>query len=1051
MTHTIYAYGNGEVLETLFNAIAGLLSHSQDGKSMKGSLYAVLLRLGLMTGFMGSIIALAFNQNYTKMMTTWFLPVYAMITLLFAPTTSVTIRDMATGNLGVVYKVDNVPWGLGAFAATVSTISYTLTQKVETAFSLPDDLQYHKTGAMMASHLIANARTFHITNLNVHETMKDFVHQCVVYSALLGTKYTLNDLKNSANIWKLVKDKASPARAFTFRDLTGKPTIMTCNKGVEELDKLLNVEVNNAFAWFSNTLYGTAQPNATQAKGVTSLASPNKASTNAASPIGQGPLLTSYMSSAYGYMANMASSAEDLMKQQMMIYTVMDSIESKSTALGNAQNFALRRAYLQQRANQENVAGMAQKTMIVLKNVMEALIYATFIFMLPLAMVPYGWRFIGNWASMVVWVQMWGPLYAIVNFIMNAAAKSKGLGVIMSSGGVTIANSVGFSDLHADMAAQAGYLSLSVGALAYALVKGGASGLSHLAGSMSGPLTAAAGRATEDMLSGNYSFGNISTGNVQASNQSFGQQLFSPSYSSGAFSQNDGMVASVISADGSRIVNIANSNLRSNLQWSENLSSTFSEQANQATTASQSSMKAWSEQEGVRRNTVLDFASHKAQQTSHGEGVSASEQVSANTTFTQLDRLMTQFADDNKISKDQACKMLGQVNLGIQGGLSLFGVGIKGDASGSAQWDDTDHNSKAWSKAQQLAKEASFQEAFNKTEQYSQDSRFNENDEKGQRLASSISSATEKAETYRHEAQAHLQQAQSYTRSAAWAKQNNTQISANLNQEFIEWLSQQSLPHSSGAMGQQEADTLLTARPQLLIPYQQRFLEEKVGSMRHDIETHAAGSTQHVEQAHHRHASALNTALTSYDHDIGQHAQQRGLTNEGTYSKIAAKGQDLRQQYEQNDAHMEQGMLSGRDLHIAQPVEDMKSVQKYDYDYKTAFNDRWGVYDETYKYNPQHETSTSADFLKQPQEPAIHIKAPKEEPMTDLSSIVRTPENTTEPPGSMSLNNPVIFPSQQNLQELKELNHQLEDIKDSLSVQGEHRFDAKTLGMKKKG
>ena len=1012
MTHTIYTYGNGEVLETLFNAIAGLLSHTNDDKHVAGSLYTVLIRLGLMTGFIWSIIALAFSQNYTKMLTTWFLPVYAMITLLFAPTTSVTIRDIATGNLGMVYKVDNVPWGLGAFAATVSAISHTLTQKIETAFSLPDDLQYHKTGAMMASNLIANARTFHITNTNVHETMKDFVQQCVVYSALLGTQYTLNDLKNSTDIWKLIKNKASAARAFTFRDLTGKPSIMTCKAGVDELDKLLKVEVGNAFVWFSNKLYGTAKTQPAVQGTTTSAANSTAPSQTTTTPptslVGQNNLLKSYLPSAYSYMAQMSATAEDIMKQQMMIYTVMDSIESKSTALGNAQNFALRRAYLQQRANQENVAGMAQKTMIVLKNVMEALIYATFIFMIPLAMVPYGWRFIGNWASMVVWVQMWGPLYAIVNFIMNAAAKSKGLGPIVSADGVTIANSVGFSDLHADMAAQAGYLSLSVGALAYALVKGGASGLSHLAGSMTGPLTAASARATEDMLSGNYSFGNISTGNVQASNLSFGQQMFSPSYSSGAFSQNDGVIASTTSADGSRIVNVASSQLRSNVQWGENLSSTLSEQASQATTASQSSMKAWSEQEGVRQNTVLDYARHKAQQSSYGEGVSASEQASANTTFTQLDRMMTQFADDNRISKDLATQMAARASVAVKSGFNILGNGVDMSLEGTAGVNYNQSHADTWSKAQQLAKDASFQDAFSKAEQYSKDNRFNENDEKGQRLASSISSATEKAENYRHETQAHLQQAQTYTQSAAWAKQNNTQISANLNQDFADWLPKQSLPHSSGAMGRQEADTLLTARPELLIPYQQRFLEERVGSMRHDIDTHSVGSRRKVEQAHEQHTSSINTSLTSYDHGVRQQAQQHGLTSENSHDTIKDEGQRLRQQYEQNDAHIEQTMASNRELQIAQPMKGMESVQKYGYDYKTALGDSSHSDDgsQNAQYN-QFNNSPSDD------------------------SLLSTP--------------------QQSSQELKELKYQLEDIKDSLLVSRENRFDGKTLGISKKG
>lgn len=897
MTHTIYTYGNGEVLETLFNAIAGLLRHSDDGNPVVGSLYTVLMRLGLMTGFIGSIIALAFSQNYTKLMTTWFLPTYAMITLLFAPTTSVSIRDIATGNLGMVYKVDNVPWGLGAFAATVSALSHTLTQKIETACSLPDDLQYHKTGAMMASNLIASARTFHITNTNVHETMKDFVHQCVVYSALLGTQYTLNDLKNSTNIWKLISEKASPARAFTFRDLTGKPTIMTCDKGIKKLEKLLDGEVGNAFVWFNHKLYGTAKTHPT-AQGTNTSATDSTASSQAATPTllaGQNNLLQSYLPSAYSYMAQMSATAEELMKQQMMIYTVMDSIESKSTTLGNAQNFALRRAYLQQRANQENVAGMAQKTMIVLKNVLEALIYATFIFMIPLAMVPYGWRFIGNWASMVVWVQMWGPLYAIVNFIMNAAAKSRGLGPIVSSGGVTIANSVGFSDLHADMAAQAGYLSLSVGALAYALVKGGASSLSHVAGSMTGPLTAASSRATEDMLSGNYSFGNISTGNVQASNLSFGQQMFSPSYSSGAFSQNDGVMASTTSADGSRIVNIASSNLRSNLQWGENLSSTLSEQASQATTASQSSMKAYTQSEGDTLRNALEFGSHMSHQSSFGDSVSKAEQANASASFTQADGFVKQFADENKISTDFAKQIMGRASASVKAGLSFMGSSIEGGLEGSGSLTYGKSEGNLWSKAVQMAKRDDFQKALQQSLQYSQDSRFNQQDERAQRLGESIASSGEKANQLRQETQAHLQQAQSYTQSAALAKQNNTQISANLNQEFIEWLPQQSLPHSTSAMGQREADTLLTARPELLIPYQQRFLEKYADDFKEDMNKHSASSPYNVQETYNSSQQNMRNSESLSNQQVLKSAMDKGF-NPTTFTNQFSQNENMMKQ-----------------------------------------------------------------------------------------------------------------------------------------------------------
>ena len=204
---------------------------------------------------------------------------------------------------------------------------------------------------------------------------------------------------------------------------------------------------------------------------------------------------------------------------------------------------------LQQRAQQETMGAIMDQKLIAIKNVMEALIYAAFIFIIPLAMLPLGWRFIAKWGELVLWINMWPPLYAIVNFIANAAIRSKSLAAasLQTDAGVTIANSVSITNLHADMAAQAGFMTVTVGALAYALIRGGAGSFVHLADHMSGPASAAAARATEDMVSGNYSFGNVSSGNYQANNASSFQENWSPSLNSGAFSTNDGVVSRLTS------------------------------------------------------------------------------------------------------------------------------------------------------------------------------------------------------------------------------------------------------------------------------------------------------------------------------------------------------------------------------------------------------------------------------------------------------------------------------------------------------------------------
>lgn len=866
MNFTIITYGAGEVLSTTFNAIATLIN------SKTGTLYQPLVRCGLIVGLVWATANMV-QGNHTKFLTHWIMPLFLILVLFFVPTCRVHIYDPVTGYR---FPVDHVPWGLGAVAGAISKIGDRMTKEVETVFSLPDDFKYHKTGAVMASNLIANARTFHITNSDLAETLQSFVTQCVVYDALLGKKYTLNDLKTSPNIWELVIDNLSLARSFTFKapGKGQKSQIVPCIKAVPLLNQWLKQDMQTAFQLFESIVFGKKEKKT----------APHLAS------LAAGTQLKQYLPGAFQYMTQMAKSAEEVMMQQMMIYSVVDSIENTSTSLGNAPNFAIRRAYLHQRAHQETLAGVAAQKLIAMKNVLEALIYAGFIFILPLALLPMGWSFISRWIGLVFWIQLWPPLYAILNFIMNVSAKSKGIGMISGpqGSGITIANSVGFMNLHADMAAQAGFMSIAVGSIAYALVKGGAASFVHLASHLGGPAAAAASRATEDLMSGNYSFGNVNQGNIQAYNTSFGQQNLSPSYSSGAFTQNDGVISRTTGSDGSHMVTVSNSNLRSNLNFSESLSNSYTEQASKAKQTAETQLVAASQAEADHNRQVMDFSEHKAKQASGSESYSTGDTATTNQAFTKLDGLVDRFAKDHSVSKEVAAQIMARASASTSVGIGfkLFGKtgasaeftgGIAGSVSGSASDRDL------FSAAKDYSQQSNFQEALNQASQAARDSRYAELSDKGQRAASSINDSYEKSHQYRDEASASLQQSESFSQMASWTKQNAGSINANLNQEYVNWLQDQSLPNSSGPMGIREAETIFTSRPELDSHYQQRFMEEKmqqadqfVGS--HGLASKSSDIDKSYDQAKSRIANPVNQEITQST--AASQASAQGLGND---------------------------------------------------------------------------------------------------------------------------------------------------------------------------
>src|SRR5262249_46806958 len=115
--------------------------------------------------------------------------------------------------------------------------------------------------------------------------------------------------------------------------------------------------------------------------------------------------LLKYLPISYRFLSGLSKSADQILKQQMMIYSVVDGIEQKSVALGNAPNFAARRAYLQQRSTYETLGAMASESLMTMKAVLEGIVYASFIFLVPLAMLPFGVKILLFWLQTLLWLQ----------------------------------------------------------------------------------------------------------------------------------------------------------------------------------------------------------------------------------------------------------------------------------------------------------------------------------------------------------------------------------------------------------------------------------------------------------------------------------------------------------------------------------------------------------------------------------------------------------------------------------------------------------------------
>jgi len=909
MAYDIHTFGNGEILKGVFDAIAMCLNGHD------GTLFEPLKRLGLILGtFWAAIYAIYGNQM--KAFTHWIIPMTIIMNLLFVPSTSLWIHDPVTK---YHQKVDHVPYGLAAFAGYVSKIGFHLTEQIEKVFSMPDDLRYQKSGSLFASNIIQQAKTFHITNDTLAENMKSFVGQCVMYDAMLGKKYTLHDLRHTDDIWDLVSSRASPVRSFIWRDPNpeGKgreaPVILTCEEGVKRFNRLWEVELGSALSIYGKKIFG------------------KNSLINAKAELGK------YLPLSYKALGDMSKSASEILKQNMMIYALVDASEATSQNLGNAPNFATRRAYLQQRSTYETLGAMAGDTLPTMKAVLEAIAYACFLFVIPLALLPFGWRFLLSWGQILLWLQMWAPLYAILNFVMTMAARSKTLSglSISNDAGVTIASSVGIANMNADIAAMAGYLAMSIPFLCIALVKGVGSFV-HLASHLGNVGQGAASTAAGEVTSGNFNYGNISEGNSQISNSSMLSQSVAASYKSGAFQFSDGRMDMASMPDGSQVMNIGNSNLPISINAAESLSAQQSEMATRAYQQGLNLSESSSQNLSSASRSAVQLSQALGRMESAGDSSSLGISTEQSQSIHKGANLVSDFAHQNNVSTDKAASILGEASAGL--GLGKNSLSISGKGSLSAQ------DQELYQKAQKFAEDHNFQQAMREASQASKQLSHNLSDESSRRLAEDVSGSYEKGISQRNEASKSFSQSDSYSTQASLTRANSATINRNASQEFVDWMAEQPADNSPGRLGHRGAGYIIANQQEQATAYAQKFMAEKGLTASQGLGMNPSQLRNHYDQqsAHHIHSVSTrdlddvrsqgsdfsanaNKALTRDDVETMQSDHRHAI--ESSSHNLMGEGNSVKQHhtYEQSKGvirHLGERGIS----EVGEIVDDVKNM-----------------------------------------------------------------------------------------------------------------------------
>lgn len=753
----IHTYGGGELFKNVFNAISMFLygnSSTGLGKTFNG-IIRIALTLG---GF--SVICLCFaREKLEPLLKNFFLPALLVINLLLVPRSSVTIQDhlvqvSATTKLAATQKVDNVPFFLAIIASLGSTLSYVTTNELEKVAHNPDNKIYNWTGHIYAGENLFQARKSKSMNREVEDNFREFCRECVWRDIGIGL-YSREDLAHQKNILEFLEDKTSNIRSVSYtKNYQGKrtKTFLPCNEAIKEIRANLTPK----------TGFGKAIDQISQTKTTIN----NQA----------GTIINGELQGDISFLLDQSAKGErnlrELIQQQKSIDILKDELP------GTLGSFAARKAEMQQRESQKILGFLSASSVVAMKNFFEAVAYMIFPFIVIVSLISFGVKPLLSWLQYIIWVNIWPPFFVIVNFLLNSVWNLKKSLSVGADSGLTIYSSDALVDLYDSMEAMAASALVSIAFLSWILIKGGVSQMVHLASSMQAPTQTAAATAASESTTGNFSFGNTSLGNASAHNYDAYRQNVTGHLSRDQVSVDQGSQSMNYALGNEKTYLKQNdSSLRESVSQSHAFNQSVQDQLHQSESVMKESSEGYTHSVSETANQAAALMEAYSSNSQHGNQLSMQESSGAHQTFQQMDNLVKDYSQSNRVSYDRAVRDMYKAGCDTK----FFG-GVMASA------DESSSKSQAAGGSEGTSHGENFVDLLQQASSYSQSEvgsfMSSQDIKKHEDFSRSFNDTISSAEQFRvaHSQNENLSQLKNFSQS------DNLSVHESLNQQYVDYL-----------------------------------------------------------------------------------------------------------------------------------------------------------------------------------------------------------------------------------------------------------------------
>ncbi len=484
----LYVFGNGQVVYAILNSVSAMVNDSG---------YHALMEFVGVLGIFGAAIVSGFDASKMPRMLAFVIGAFITLYISLNVTANIMVEDPITNYTNVA---TGVPAVVGVPAAVISDIGHWLTLKIEQDFSLPSDLTVSGgDGFNLANSLAQAATQAQILDPYLRNSFSAYTENCVIPELANGTM-NADTLLNATNMWGALQVNNQGILTPVYSAQTPSGSLESCT---------------NAYSAIGTSLTNEAQTLLT--------ANSSQWGTTGAS------LVSNELSSALAFLSNNSVNqpADQSILQAATINMFNGSAMQQGEALTGNNGMMISMALAQSTQSQESSwytgAQIFNSLMGYIYSVLQAFLFAITPILMAAVLIPgFGFAILKNFFQVLLWLILWQPMLAIINYIMSLYGQQAYGGVLASASGLTDMNLPVISAQSAHMALAAGFLGTMVPMIAWGLVKGSLAFSDFI---MSAGGGAFASQAAQQAASGNETLNNQSMNNDSFNSKNFAHSL----------------------------------------------------------------------------------------------------------------------------------------------------------------------------------------------------------------------------------------------------------------------------------------------------------------------------------------------------------------------------------------------------------------------------------------------------------------------------------------------------------------------------------------------